>query len=108
MAFETFTVEMAHVDRAVLEGDDAGLLKVYATKKGKILGGTLCCRGAGDMISELTLAITCGVKLGGLSAAIHPYPTVAEAFRKAGDAANKTRLTPFVKGLMTRLHSWRR
>ena len=108
VAFETFTVEMAHVDRAVLEGDDAGLLKVYATKKGKILGGTLCCRGAGDMISELTLAITCGAKLGGLSATIHPYPTLAEAFRKAGDGWSKTRLTPLVKGLMTRLHSWRR
>jgi len=30
---------------------------------------------------------------------IHPYPTQAEAIRKAADAYNRTRLTPTVKKL---------
>ena len=105
--FETFTVGMDHVDRAILEGEQ-GLLKVFATKKGEILGGTMCCRGAGDMISELTLAMTHGVSLGGLSGTIHPYPTVAEAFRKSGDAWSKTRLTPLVAGVLKQINAWRR
>ncbi len=40
-----------------------------------------------------------GAGLGTLSSTIHPYPTRAEVIRKAGDAYNRTRLTPFVKGL---------
>ena len=55
---------------------------------------------AGDMISEVTLAMSAGLGLGRIANVIHPYPTVAEAIRKAGDAYNRTRLTPRVKRLM--------
>ena len=48
------------------------------------------------MISEITLAMTAGSGWGGLPRVIHPYPTQAEAIRKAGDAYNRTRLTPTV------------
>jgi hypothetical protein len=37
-----------------------------------------------------------------VGAAIHPYPTQAEAIRRAGDLYNRTRLTPLVKGLMAK------
>ena len=40
-----------------------------------------------------------GMGLGSLANVIHPYPTQAEAIRKAGDAYNRTRLTPTVKKL---------
>ena len=43
-----------------------------------------------------------GIGLGKLGGVIHPYPTQAEAIRKAGDLYNKTRLTPFMKKLMDR------
>jgi hypothetical protein len=54
---------------------------------------------AGEMISELTLAMTAGVGLGAVANVIHPYPTQAEAIKKAGDAYNRTRLNPTIKKL---------
>ena len=48
----------------------------------------------GDIIGELTLAMTHGIGLGKISNTIHPYPTQADAVRKVGDLYNKTRLTP--------------
>jgi pyruvate/2-oxoglutarate dehydrogenase complex dihydrolipoamide dehydrogenase (E3) component len=109
IAVDTFRIEMADVDRAILEGDDEGFLKVHV-KKGtdRILGATLVSRHAGETISELTLAMTAGIGLGVIAKTIHPYPTQAEVIKKAADAYNRTRLTPTVKGLMEKLLAWRR
>jgi hypothetical protein len=41
-----------------------------------------------------------GAGLGTIANVIHPYPTQAEALKKAADAWNRTRLTPFVKKAM--------
>jgi pyruvate/2-oxoglutarate dehydrogenase complex dihydrolipoamide dehydrogenase (E3) component len=109
MAVETITIEMNSVDRAILESDDDGFLDVYV-KKGadEILGATMVCRHAGDMISEITLAMAAGAGLGTIARTIHPYPTQAEAIKKAGDAYNRTRLTPRVQKIFKTLLKWRR
>lgn len=106
---QTFTINMSDVDRAILDGEDEGLLKVHV-KKGsdKIIGATLVASHAGDMISELSLAMTAGLGLGTLAKTIHPYPTQAEVIKKAADAYSRTRLTPFVKNLFTKVLAWRR
>lgn len=95
---DTFEQKLDEVDRAILDGEDAGFIKVHV-KKGsdKILGATIVAAHAGDLISEATLAMTQGVGLGTLASVIHPYPTQAEALRKVGDAYNRTRLKPGVK-----------
>ena len=100
---------MDDVDRAILEGDDEGFLKVHV-KKGsdEILGATLVSRHAGESISEITLAMTAGVGLGVLAKTIHPYPTQAEVIKRAADAYNRTRLTPTVKSIFEKLLAWRR
>ncbi|MDZ4783279.1 MAG: mercuric reductase [Planctomycetia bacterium] len=106
---DTIRLELSELDRALLDGEEEGFLKVHV-KKGtdRILGATLVSRHAGEMISELTLAMVGGLGLKTLSRTIHSYPTQAEIMRRAGDAYNRTRLTPFVKGLFHRLMSWRR
>ena len=58
------------------------------------------------MIAEVTLAMVAGRGLRTLGRTIHPYPTQAEALRKVADAYNRTRLTPFVKGLFRRWFRW--
>jgi pyruvate/2-oxoglutarate dehydrogenase complex dihydrolipoamide dehydrogenase (E3) component len=105
----TITIEMADVDRAILDGEDEGFVRVHL-KKGsdQILGATIVAARAGDMISEITVAMIGCVGLGTIASAIHPYPTQAEAIRKAGDAYNRTRLTPFVKTLFERWLALRR
>jgi pyruvate/2-oxoglutarate dehydrogenase complex dihydrolipoamide dehydrogenase (E3) component len=106
---DTFTIDFQSVDRAILEGSDEGFLDVYV-KKGtdKIIGATLVSEHAGDMISEITLAMVAGVGLSTIAKTIHPYPTQAEAIKKAGDAYNRTRLTPFVQKLFHLWLQWRR
>jgi pyruvate/2-oxoglutarate dehydrogenase complex dihydrolipoamide dehydrogenase (E3) component len=106
--FSTFTVQMSEIDRAILDGEVEGFVKVHANKKGKILGATIVAAHAGDMIGEISVAMTNGISLGSLANSIHPYPTQSEAIRKVGDQFNRTRLTPFVKGIMDRILRWRR
>jgi len=109
IAIDTFTVELGDVDRAVLEGETDGFCKVHVRKgTDKIVGATLVARHAGDMISEITVAMAAGGGLGTISKAIHPYPTMADVIRKVGDAYNRTRLTPRVAKLFKTILSWRR
>jgi len=106
---DTFVQQFREVDRAILEGDDEGFVKVHV-KKGtdQIVGATIVARNAGDMISEITLAMTHGLGLKKIGSTIHPYPTQAEAIRKLGDQFNRTRLTPFVKSLFQKWLAWTR
>jgi pyruvate/2-oxoglutarate dehydrogenase complex dihydrolipoamide dehydrogenase (E3) component len=99
-AVHTITIPMNEVDRAVLEGTGDGFLRVHLRKgTDRILGATLVAEHAGDMISEITVAMVGKRGLGTIAKAIHPYPTQAEVIKKAADAYNRGRLTPRVKKL---------
>jgi pyruvate/2-oxoglutarate dehydrogenase complex dihydrolipoamide dehydrogenase (E3) component/uncharacterized membrane protein YdjX (TVP38/TMEM64 family) len=105
----TITESLADVDRAILDGEDEGFARMHYDKKtGRILGGTLVARHAGEMINELTLAMVAKQKMGVLSSTIHSYPTQAEVWRKIGDAYMRTKLTPMVKKVFEKWLAWRR
>jgi pyruvate/2-oxoglutarate dehydrogenase complex dihydrolipoamide dehydrogenase (E3) component len=105
---ETFVRPLEQVDRGLIDGE-VGFVKVLV-KKGsdRILGATIVARHAGEMISEITLAMVAGVGLKTLSGVIHPYPTQAEALKQIGDLYSRTRLTPFVKKLLSTWLTWTR
>ena len=106
---KTFIQPLADIDRAILEGEDEGFVKVHVQEgTDKILGATIVARHAGEMINEITLAMVGGLGLGTIAKTIHPYPTQAEAIKRTGDAFNRTRLTPFVSGLMKKWLAWTR
>jgi pyruvate/2-oxoglutarate dehydrogenase complex dihydrolipoamide dehydrogenase (E3) component len=106
---DTFTQEMSTVDRAILDGETDGLVRIHVRKgTDEIVGATVVATHAGDMIGELTLAMKGKLGLKTIGGTIHPYPTQAEAIRKTGDLYNRTRLTPFVKKLMQRWLAWTR
>ena len=109
IAVSTFVRPLKDVDRAVLDGEEEGFVKIHV-KSGsdRILGATVAARHAGEMIGEITFAMAEGIGLGALSAVIHPYPTQAEAIRQAADAYNRTRLTPGVKKLLSFWLRWTR
>ena len=96
----TFTVKLDEVDRAILDGETEGFARVHADERGRILGGTIVARHAGEMIGELSLAMTRGLSLADLARTIHPYPTQAEALKKLGDAYLRTKLTPRARKLL--------
>ncbi len=109
IAVDTHVRPLHEVDRAIVDGEEEGFVKVLTRKgTGEILGATLVARHAGDMISELTLALVARVGLGTLAGVIHPYPTQAEAIRQVGDIYNRTRLTPVVKRAFAALLALRR
>jgi len=106
---DTYTIPMSDVDRAIAEGETEGMVRVHV-KKGtdRILGATIVARHAGEMISEISVAMSAKLGLGALSGVIHPYPTQAEAIKKAADAYNRTKLTPKVKRLFEAILKWQR
>lgn len=109
VALDTYTVPFSAVDRAVTDGETEGFARVHTARGGdRILGATIVGREAGELISEITLAMNAGVGLRRIAATIHPYPTRAEALRKLGDQCNRTRLTPRAKALLAALARWRR
>jgi len=95
---DTITVDLHAVDRARLDGEGAGFLRVHLEKgKDRILGATLVSEHAGETISELGLAITAGVGMEEIAATIHPYPTQAEVVKRAADQWRRGKLTPTVQ-----------
>ena len=105
----TLVQELEDVDRAILDGEDDGFVKVHVRSgSDHILGATVVARHAGEMLPELTLAIVHGLGLGKIAETIHTYPTQAEAIRKLGDAYNRTRLTPRVRKLFGTWLAWTR
>lgn len=106
---DTFTQELGKVDRAILDGETGGFVRIHVRKgTDKIGGATVVAAHAGELIGEITLAMKGGLGLTTIGAAIHPYPTQAEAIRKTGDLYSRTRLTPLVKKLMGKWLAWQR
>jgi pyruvate/2-oxoglutarate dehydrogenase complex dihydrolipoamide dehydrogenase (E3) component len=109
IAVETFIKPLSGVDRAIVDGEEEGFVKVHVRKgSDKILGATIVARHAGDMLSEITLAMVGGLGLGTIASTIHPYPTQAEAIKQVADAYNRTRLTAYVKNLFSKWLAWGR
>jgi len=98
---ETIKIPFSSVDRAIADGQEDGFLKIHH-KKGsdEIVGATIVASHAGEMISEVTTAIVNKIGLNKLSNVIHPYPTQAEAIKKAADTYRRTLLTPRTKKLL--------
>ncbi|CAN5803747.1 mercuric reductase [soil metagenome] len=97
---DTITIPLAEVDRARLDGETEGFFRVHL-KRGsdEILAATLVAEHAGEIISQLTQAMTTGTGLGELGSVIFPYPTQAEAIRKAADQWRRRRLTPLAQSV---------
>ncbi|MEH2294273.1 mercuric reductase [Nostoc sp.] len=103
----TIKIAFSSVDRAIADGEESGFLKIYH-KKGsdEIIGATIVASHAGEMISVVTTAMVNKIGLSKLSSVIHPYPTQAEAIKKAADAYRRTLLTSNTKkilGFLTKL-----
>jgi len=104
----TLTGPLSGNDRSILDGSSTGFVRLYvARRNGRILGATIVGEHAGELISEVSVAMAGGVTVGRLASVIHPYPTVADAIRRLGDQYNRQRLTPFVKRILRLWLRWR-
>jgi pyruvate/2-oxoglutarate dehydrogenase complex dihydrolipoamide dehydrogenase (E3) component len=69
-------------DRAVAEADTAGLVKLVVAR-GRVVGAGILAPLAGEMIGTWTLAIGERTRISRLAGMIVPYPTRAEAAKRA-------------------------
>jgi pyruvate/2-oxoglutarate dehydrogenase complex dihydrolipoamide dehydrogenase (E3) component len=97
----SITVPLSDVDRAVLDSDTDGFVRIHHDR-GRVRGCTIVAPHAGELIGHVAYVMRTGGTLGDLSGTIFPYPTYAEALRKAGDAYRRTLLTPLAKALLSR------
>lgn len=74
---------MAANGKSRIEGQARGFVKVVADESGVVVGAELFCARATDMIGELALAISRGLKLHEVASVIHPHPTVMESVGEA-------------------------
>ncbi len=104
-----FRQPLAEVDRAITDGEENGFVKIMLRQgTDQILGATIVAKHAGEILSEITLAMNSGIGLAAIANVIHPYPTQADAIKRTAYQYNRTRLKPWVKALLTRFFTLRR
>ncbi|MGW5361963.1 FAD-dependent oxidoreductase [Actinopolymorpha pittospori] len=83
VAIDAYRLDLAKVERAYIDGEEEGFGAIYTRSgNGEIAGATLVAAHAGEMISELTLAVTNQLPLEALADTVHCYPTQAEVFQR--------------------------
>jgi pyruvate/2-oxoglutarate dehydrogenase complex dihydrolipoamide dehydrogenase (E3) component len=104
---KTFTVLMHEVDRAITDGEEEGFVKVHVREgTGEILGATVVASHAGDLINEISLAMSAGLDLQALARVNQPYPTQSQAIKMAAGAYMASRRTSFRTWLMAKWLRW--
>ncbi|WP_433200999.1 FAD-dependent oxidoreductase [Dactylosporangium sp. CS-047395] len=93
VAVDTYRLDLSNVERAFIDGEEEGFGAIHTRSgSGEIVGATLVAAHAGEMISELTLAITNRLTLQALADTVHCYPTQAEVFQRIAQHAEPQRI----------------
>jgi len=72
--------------RAIANGRDEGFTKlIFDAETHRIVGAGIVGTGAGDLISELALAIEMGSDAADIGKTIHPHPTLGESVGMAAE-----------------------
>jgi len=102
----TYKVEMADVDRAVVDRTTKGFVKFVCDAKGRILGAHAMCANASTLIEELVLARKKKMKVSELAQLVSPYPSLADAVGKAGAMYYQGLATSWIGALGKRIAAW--
>ncbi len=86
-AVEKAVFPWAASGRAIANGADYGFTKLlFDPETQRIVGGAIVGPGAGDLISEVVLAIEMGCDAVDIGKTIHPHPTLGETVGLAAEA----------------------
>jgi pyruvate/2-oxoglutarate dehydrogenase complex dihydrolipoamide dehydrogenase (E3) component len=83
LKFKVRRWEFADNDRAVAERRTDGGIKVVVSAKGRVLGATIVGAEAGELIAPWALAVRQRLNIGVMASLVLPYPTRAEAGKRA-------------------------
>ncbi len=102
----TYSYELDDLDRAIVDAEARGVVKISADGRGRILGATILGSHAGELLMPLVIAKRHGLKLGRVAGTIFPYPTMAEGVKRASDAYMRSRLESPGGRVLRRVISW--
>ena len=72
--------------RAIANARDEGFTKlIFDAETHRVVGGGIVGAGAGDLISEIALAVEMGADATDIGKTIHPHPTTAESVGMAAE-----------------------
>ncbi len=72
--------------RAIANGREEGFTKlIFSEETHRVIGGGIVGAGAGDLISEIALAVEMGADAVDIGRTIHPHPTVSESIGMAAE-----------------------
>lgn len=107
IAVDVLVEDLSHVDRAVVDSETNGFAKILLQRgTDRILGATIVASNAGEMLSEITLAMTARLGVRAFAKTIHPYPTQSEVLKRLADQFQRQRLTPMLKKILEHWFSW--
>lgn len=107
--FETSKYDISDLDRAICDGDNFGFIKILTAKgSDKILGATIVCAHAGELLAEIVMAMKHNVGLNKILSTIHAYPTWAEANKYVAGRWKSNHAPQFVLKGLKKFHAWRR
>ena len=107
--YEISVYPVDDLDRAIADEEDHGLLKVLTVPgKDKILGATICCYHAGDLLPEYVTAMKNGLGMNKILGTIHVYPTMAEANKYTAGVWKKAHAPESILNLIGKFHKFRR
>ncbi|MBI3990883.1 MAG: FAD-dependent oxidoreductase [Candidatus Omnitrophica bacterium] len=89
---QVFRFPFKEVDRAVIEAEGNGLIKLVCSKKNQILGAHLLGPSAGELLHEYVLAMKEEIPITKISQTIHVYPTLSQGVKRACDQYYKEKL----------------
>lgn len=109
IAYEVHLIYLDEIDRAVIEDDLKGFIKILTQgKTDKIMGATIVGGQVGELLSEITLAMRHRLGLRHILSTLHPYPSYSEGNKKLAGHWKATRTPNWVYTFMRRFHQWRR
>jgi pyruvate/2-oxoglutarate dehydrogenase complex dihydrolipoamide dehydrogenase (E3) component len=79
---KVYRFDVKDLDRAVIAGEDKGIIKIVCTKKGKILGAHVLAPQGGELLHEFVLAMQNNLGVGSITGTMHVYPTLSQAVRR--------------------------
>jgi pyruvate/2-oxoglutarate dehydrogenase complex dihydrolipoamide dehydrogenase (E3) component len=98
---QRITIALGEVDRSVVDDEIDGFVRIHH-QRGTAVAATIVAPHAGELIGYVADVMRRRGRIADFSGAIFPYPTVAEALRKAGDAYRRQAVTPRVRSALRR------
>lgn len=101
-----------NVDRCKTDLETRGLSKIVCDKKGRILGAHILSSRAAEILHEIQLARTAGIRFSDIASVIHAYPSYSDSIRQPAkkcyiDVLQNNLLVRFIKAVKSKKNRMR-